>query len=36
VVDIGGSNIKILATGKIEPRKIPSSKNLASPQFSGH
>jgi polyphosphate glucokinase len=29
VVDIGGSKIKILATGRIKPRKIPSSKNLS-------
>jgi hypothetical protein len=26
VVDIGGSQIKILATGQTKPRKIPSSK----------
>ncbi len=28
VVDIGGSQIKILATGETKPRKIPSSKKL--------
>lgn len=27
-VDIGGSKIKILATGQTKPRKIPSKKNL--------
>jgi polyphosphate glucokinase len=28
VIDIGGSNIKILATGHSRPRKIPSGKHL--------
>ncbi|MGH8728404.1 MAG: ROK family protein [Burkholderiales bacterium] len=32
-VDIGGSKIKILATGQTAPRKIPSSKNLTPLQM---
>ena len=28
VVDVGGSNVKILATGQKEPRKFPSGPNL--------
>ena len=28
VVDIGGTNVKILATGQKEPRKIPSGPRL--------
>src|SRR5262245_28282755 len=28
VIDIGGNNVKLLATGQTEPRKIPSGPNL--------
>jgi predicted NBD/HSP70 family sugar kinase len=28
VVDIGGTNVKLLATGEKEPRKVPSGKQL--------
>jgi polyphosphate glucokinase len=28
VIDIGGTNVKLLATGEVEPRKIPSGKDL--------
>ena len=28
VVDIGGTNVKILATGQKEPRKFPSGRKL--------
>ena len=29
VIDIGGTNIKILATGQKEPRKFPSGSTLS-------
>ena len=29
-VDIGGTNVKILATGQTEPRKLPSGKGMTS------
>jgi polyphosphate glucokinase len=32
-VDIGGSNIKVLATGQTEPRKRRSGKNLTPPKM---
>jgi polyphosphate glucokinase len=28
VIDVGGTNVKILATGQIEPRKLPSGPDL--------
>ena len=28
VVDVGGTNVKILATGQTEPRKFPSGPEL--------
>ena len=33
VVDIGGSNVKILATGQKEPRRFPSGSNLTPKQM---
>jgi polyphosphate glucokinase len=27
-IDIGGTNVKVLATGEVEPRRFPSSPNL--------
>jgi polyphosphate glucokinase len=33
VVDIGGTNIKILATGQTEPRKVPSGPTLTPKQM---
>ena len=30
VIDVGGTNIKILATGRREPRKIPSGPAMTS------
>src|SRR5215210_3695877 len=32
-VDIGGSKVKLLATGETEPRKIPSGRDLAPAQM---
>ena len=34
VVDIGGTNVKILATGEKEPRKFPSGRKL-TPEDDG-
>ena len=28
VIDVGGTNVKILATGQTEPRKFPSGPTL--------
>ena len=33
VIDIGGTNVKILATGQKEPRKFPSGPNLSPRQM---
>ncbi|HSE84584.1 MAG TPA: ROK family protein [Candidatus Binatia bacterium] len=33
VVDVGGSNVKILATGQTEPRKFPSGPTLTAKQM---
>lgn len=33
VVDVGGTNVKILATGKVEPRKFPSGPTLTPKQM---
>src|SRR6184192_3952385 len=33
VVDVGGSNVKILATGQTEPRKFPSGPTLTARQM---
>ena len=33
VVDVGGTNIKILASGQTEPRKFPSGKKLTPEQM---
>jgi len=33
VIDIGGNNVKILATGQNEPRKFPSGPNLTPKQM---
>lgn len=33
VVDVGGSNVKILATGQTEPRKFPSGPELTAKQM---
>lgn len=33
VIDIGGTNIKMLATGQSEPRKFPSGKNVSTVQM---
>jgi len=33
VIDIGGTNVKILATGQDEPRKFPSGPNLTPKQM---
>jgi len=30
VVDVGGTNVKVLATGKTEPRKFPSGRDLTA------
>jgi hypothetical protein len=30
VVDVGGTNVKILVTGKREPRKIPSGPRMTA------
>ena len=33
VIDVGGTHVKVLATGQIEPRKIPSGPNLTPGQM---
>ena len=33
VVDVGGTNVKILATGQDEPRKFPSGPTLTAEQM---
>jgi predicted NBD/HSP70 family sugar kinase len=33
VVDIGGSRIKILATGETKPRDVPSGKRMTPPKM---
>ena len=33
VVDVGGTNVKILATGQDEPRKFPSGPKLTPEQM---
>src|SRR6185437_8122498 len=33
VIDIGGTNVKFLATGQAEPRRFPSGKHLAPEQL---
>ena len=33
IIDIGGTNIKILATGQNEPRKFPSGPTLSARQM---
>ena len=33
VVDIGGTNVKILATGQPEPRKFPSGPKMTPQQM---
>jgi len=33
VVDVGGTNIKILATGQAQPRKIPSGPRMTAKQM---
>jgi hypothetical protein len=33
-IDIGGTKVKILATGQTEPRKAPSGKRMTPTQFS--
>ena len=33
VVDIGGTNVKILATGQAEPRKFPSGPKMTPQQM---
>jgi hypothetical protein len=30
VIDVGGTNIKLLATGEKEPRKIPSGPTMSA------
>jgi polyphosphate glucokinase len=35
VVDVGGTSVKILATGHEEPRKFPSGPTLTAEQFYG-
>jgi hypothetical protein len=30
VIDVGGTNIKILVTGKREPRKVPSGPGMTA------
>ena len=33
VIDVGGTNIKVLATGQKEPIKIPSGPNMTAKQM---
>ena len=33
VVDVGGTNVKILATGQDEPRRLPSGPKLTPEQM---
>ena len=33
VVDVGGTSVKVLATGQNEPRKFPSGRKLKSEQM---
>src|SRR5258708_25035677 len=33
VVDVGGSKIKLLASGQTEPLKIPSGREMSPPQM---
>jgi polyphosphate glucokinase len=33
VIDVGGTNVKILATGQVEPRKIPSGPTMTAQEM---
>lgn len=36
VIDVGGTNVKLLATGRTEPMKIPSGPDLTAEQMVEH